>query len=126
MTTPGSTQHDRNAFDAFVRRLLIAEWEQPDCPMRLNANLQLADLAGSEFFANARLFLATLATENGTAATATGNLNRAFVIRMFDRLVLSKSYRDFHLHICKVFNERKVWPLHLARVVSACAGLAGC
>jgi hypothetical protein len=103
--------------------LLFADWESPDGPLRLNADLKSADLADAEFFFNARLFLAALAEEDGAPTTATGNLNRVFVGRMFDHLKLPQPSRDSIRHVCKVVNEQDVRPLHLARVVSECAKL---
>src|SRR2546427_2754384 len=115
--------YGRDAFDAFMRGLLFADWESPDGPLRLNADLKPADLADAEFFLNARLFLAALAEENGAPATATGNLNRVFVGRMFDHLKLPQPSRDFIRRFCKVVNEQDLRPLHLARVISECAKL---
>ena len=114
----------REAFDAFSHSLLVADWERPDGPLRLNADLQLADLAGADFFVNVRLFLAALADGGGAPATATGNLNRLFVGSMFDRLKLPQPYRESIRQVCKVVNEQDLWPLHLVRVVSETAGLA--
>jgi hypothetical protein len=55
--------------------------------------------------------------------TASDNLNRAFVGRMFDRLRLPSLSRKSIQHCCKVLNEHDLWALHLARVVSECARL---
>lgn len=115
--------YGREAFDAFLRSLLFADWESPDGPLRLNADLKPADLADAKFFLNARLFLAALAEQDGAPATATGNLNRVFVGQMFDLLKLPQLSRDSIQRFCKVVNERDVWPLHLVRVVSQCAKL---
>lgn len=115
--------HGREALDAFLRRLLVADWKAPEGPLRLSADLSLADLAKADFFLNARLFLAALAEEDGAPATATGNLNRVFVGQMFDRLKLLLPYRETIQSYSKVVNEQDVWPLHLARVVSECARL---
>src|SRR6266550_3577979 len=95
---------DREAFDAFLQSLLFADWESPDSPLRLSADLELADLAKAAFFHNARLFLATLAEEDGAPATAAGKVNRAFVDRMFDHLNLPQPYRDSIRRYCKVVN----------------------
>lgn len=111
------------SFDAFLRDLLVADWTSPGGPLRLSADLSLADLAEAEFFLNARLFLTALAEEDGAPATATGNLNRIFVGRMFDRLKLPPLSRKSIQHCCKVLNEHDLWALHLARVVSECARL---
>jgi hypothetical protein len=91
--------------------------------MRFSTGLTLSDLADAAFFQNTRLFLAALAAEHGTPATATGNLTRAFVGSLFDRLILSQTARESIRHVCKVVNEQDLWPLHLARVVAECAGL---
>ena len=116
---PGNFQ----AFDAFVGRLLQADWESPTGPMRFSPSLTVSDLAEAPFWQNTRLLLAALAEEQGTPATATGNLTRAFVARMFDRLAMPKRSRDSIKSVCKVVNEEDLWALHLARVVAGCAGL---
>lgn len=116
---PGTPQ----AFDAFIHTLLAADWEAPAGPMRLTPNLTLSGLAGAAFFQNTRLLLATVAAEQGAPATATGNLTRAFVGSLFDRLALPQPSRESIRHVCKVINEQDVWPLHLARVVAECARL---
>ena len=116
---PGSPE----AFDAFAFSLLQADWESATGPMRFSPSLTLSDLADAAFFQNTRLFLAALAAEQGTPATATGNLTRAFVGSLFDRLILSQTSRESIRHVCKVVNEQDLWPLHVARVVAECAGL---
>ena len=116
---PGSPE----AFDAFAFSLLHADWESDTGPMRFSPSLTLPDLADAAFFQNARILLAALAAEQGTPATATGNLTRAFVGSLFDRLILSKTSRESIREVCKVVNEQDLWPLHLARVVADCAGL---
>ena len=113
----------RPAFDAFWRRLLTADWESASGPIRFCANLTLSELADADFFINSRLFLTALVEGPGARATATGNLNRAFVHSMFDRLKLPQSYRRSIRDVCKVVNEHDLWPLHLVRVVGECAGL---
>jgi hypothetical protein len=91
--------------------------------MRFSSSLTLSDLANAIFLHNTRVFMATLAEEQGTPATATGNLNRAFVGRLFDRITLSQRTRDSIRQVCKVVNEMDLWPLHLVRVVAELAGL---
>src|SRR2546423_6560457 len=107
-------------FDAFLRDLLAADWTSPKGPLRLSAGLGLANLAEAEFFMNARLFLTALVEKDGAATTATGNLNRVFVGRMFDRLKLPSVSRESIRRCCKVLNEHDLWALHLARVISEC------
>lgn len=93
------------AFEAFVRSLLLADWESPDGPLRLNADLKLFDLAEADFFFNARLFLAAL-MEDGAPTTATGNPSRAFVAQMFERLRIPQLTRQSIQRINKVTNEQ--------------------
>jgi len=83
----------------------------------------LSDLTGAAFLHNTRVLMAGLAAEQGTPATATGNLTRAFVGKLFDRLALSARSRESIRTVCKVVNELDLRPLHLARVVAECAGL---
>ena len=115
----------REPLAAFLQSLRWADWESTTGPIRLSADLTLADLAEAAFFHNTRLLLATLAAEEGTAATATGSLNRVFVRELFDQLTLPEPFRFLTQRGCKVINERDVWPLHLVRVVSQCAGFVG-
>jgi hypothetical protein len=116
---PGS----REDFDAFLRSLLVADWNAAAGPMRFSPGLAPSDLAESPVLQNPRRFLAALEPAGGTAATATGNLTRAFVRQMFDRLILPERFREMTLHVSKVLNEQDVWTLHVVRIVSECAGL---
>jgi hypothetical protein len=88
------------AFTAFWRGLLVADWQNPDGPLRLSAELELADLASVAFFRNTRKLLGALAETEGVAATATGNLNRVFVRQMFDRIILPELTRQSILSTC--------------------------
>lgn len=111
------------ATNAYMHRLYQADWEDPHGPLRLREDLPLTALTGSSLFQDLRLFLATLAEEDGTPTTATGNLNRAFVGRMFERMeipdTLRKSIRDYN----KVLNELDLWSLHIVRVLAELSGL---
>ena len=115
----------REPLAAFLQSLRWADWESATGPIRLSADLTLADLAEAVFFRNTRILLAALAAEEGTAATATGNLNRVFVRALFDQFTLPEPFRLMTQRGCKVINERDVWPLHLVLVVSQCAGFVG-
>jgi hypothetical protein len=91
--------------------------------LRLNRGLSSADLQNSRFFHNTRQFLLALQEQEGTGATATGNLNRVFVRHMLDCVALSPLQRQTILEMNKVINEQDLWVLHLGRVVSETAGL---
>src|SRR6185369_13252276 len=123
MTEFGPQFSGRAGFEAFLRSLLRADWNQEDGPLRLNSALTLVDLGDSMFFSNARIFLSALAETNGTPVTATGNLTRAFVAGVFEKLNLPAGLRSSVRQVCKVINEQDVWPLHIVRIVCECAGL---
>lgn len=115
---------NREAFDRFLRSLFAADWDSADGPLRFSPDLTLSDLADADFLQNARLLLAALDEAGGTPATATGNLNRAFVRQMVDRLVLPGNWRETIFPFFKVLNEPDVWVLHICRIVVELAGLA--
>lgn len=107
----------------FLEALIRQDWMQKDGPMRLSGKLTLADYAHSRLATNMRVFMRQLEAEGGsTAATATGNLKRAFVERIFEKLDMPAMLRESILHINKVINETDVSVLHLARVVADCGG----
>lgn len=107
----------------FWRDLLVADWESSESPLRLSADLELADLAEADFFLNTRLFLVALAEGDGAPITATGNLSRVFVGQMFEQLKLPPAARESIRRFNKVLNEHDLWALHLARIISQCARL---
>ncbi|MEW6306053.1 MAG: hypothetical protein AB1705_21460 [Verrucomicrobiota bacterium] len=109
--------------EEFMVRLLGSDWEAGDGAIHFCADLPLAALSGAAFFQNARIFLKALDRNGGTGATEAGNLNRAFVQQVFDELDMPAPRRESILQVCKVVNETDAWELHLARVVSECAGL---
>jgi len=103
--------------------LCLANWQDPDGPMRLNRGLPGTNLRKAAFFQNTRRFLVALQEQGGTEATATGNLNRVFVRHMFECMTLPPLIRETMIRINKVFNENDLWDLHRVRVVSELAGL---
>ena len=111
------------ALQAYIDSLQAADWSQPGGPMQLNAKLTVNELAHIDFFANTRIFLNALAESDSPNATATGNLSRVFVAQMFDRLDVAPELRDSIRQVCKVVNEMDLWPLHIIRLVTQCAGL---
>lgn len=123
MTPDNPRLHAPSHFEHFLRYLVAARWDLPGGPIQFSDRLTLKELAAAPFFLNARQLLESLAAEGGTPATATGNLNRVFVRRMFDRMLLPRTCRESMLRVCKVINETDVWRLHEARIVCDCAGL---
>ena len=102
--------------------LLGGDWETTG-PLRLNADLPLADLVGSAFLRNGRRVLSAAAERNGIRATAAGNLNRQFVATLLDPAAWPGSRVEEVLKVNKVVNEADLWPLHILRVVLEVAGL---
>jgi hypothetical protein len=80
LSTPPSAE---DTFCTFWRSLLVADWEQPAGPLRLSADLKLADLAAADFLVNTRVFLAALAEADSAPATGPRyeNLPRGFSCR---------------------------------------------
>lgn len=91
-------------------------WAEP-FPIRLEPNLSFEQVAQTQFFRNVRVFLQAVDEWEGAPTTARGNLTRAFVEHMLERLVLKPDYLAMMRRVCKVINESDVWPLHIARVV---------
>ncbi len=109
----------------FLVELLRADWEDADGPLRLRADLPLAELERAPHFQNARILLGALIEENGTATTATGNLNRKFAERMFEEMRMPGIWREMARRYNKVFNEADVRDLSLLREVCQYGGLLG-
>ena len=107
----------------FLDALSQQDWAQKDGPMRLSGKLTIADYAHAPLATNVRVFMRQLEAEGGsTSATATGNLKRAFVERVFEDLDMPAPWRETIRHINKVINETDVSVLRLARVVADCGG----
>jgi hypothetical protein len=121
--TAGPEPSGHESFDAFWRSLLVADWENPQGPIRLSAKVGTADLTDSTFLHNTRIFLSALVEGGGVATTSAGRLNRKFVAQMFEQFRLSAPHRESMVKVCKVINEQDLWPLHLVRIVSECGGL---
>lgn len=80
-------------------------------------------LAGAAFVINARLLLRAASVKAGLKATATGNLARAAVSDMVDRMTWPRVSREDFWRRSKVLNETDVWPLHVVRLVLGLAKL---
>lgn len=102
----------------YLQSLYEADWESPRGAIWFSPDVTLAELERADVFHNARVFLNALLEDDGTVTTATGNLTRAFVERVFDRLRLEASYKHSLRTICKVLNEQDVWPLHEVRLLA--------
>jgi hypothetical protein len=100
-------------FDRMIHRLLFANWNAPDSPIHLADDLSLDDVKDVLFFDQARQFLRLMVENKGAPLTATGNLNRAYVAQMIEKLNWLRHYAKPLLEggLCKVINEGDVRPL---------------
>ncbi len=109
--------------NGYLQSLYDADWDDPHGAIRFSGDVELAELAKAVFFRNSRTYLNALLAEGGTAATATGCLNRVFVGRMFNELRPVTDYREMLRRHCKTMNEMDLWPLHKVRLVAEYAKL---
>ncbi len=110
--------------DRCVRSLLAAEWNAPDSPIRLRNDLSLDDVKQARFFDQTRLFLQLLTENKGAPLTAAGNLNRAYVAQMVERMDWPRQYmKRFERLRMKKVDEADVSPLNIIRVVCECGYL---
>ncbi|MHB1343185.1 MAG: plasmid pRiA4b ORF-3 family protein [Thermoleophilia bacterium] len=104
-----------------MQRLLWVDLRDPAGRARLREDLTPAELEPSILLANARLFLRELGAA-GVPATAKGNLSRAFVLTMNERMRFTEHESEWRAYT-NVNKEDDVWPLHLLRVVLTVGGL---
>ncbi len=106
-----------------VNKLIYSKWEGSDSTVKLNEDIVLYDLQEARFLLNARIFLETLANQQGDTATAKGNLNRKFTKLMFERMHWRPGHKEDTIRYNKVLNEQDVWSLHVVRIICELAGL---
>ncbi len=99
--------------DAFIAQLLKADWNAPNSPIRLADDLSLDDVKHVLFFDQARQFLRLMDENKGAPLTATGNLNRAYVAQMMEKLDWPHRLMTKLLSggLFKVVSENDVQPL---------------
>jgi hypothetical protein len=103
--------------------LYRGDWETTG-PLRIATDLKLAELEPARFVHNARVMLTALRAVGGTKATAqAGNLTRAFVAEMLERMRVPSERLEQIRKYNKVINEEDAWDVHLVRVVLETAGL---
>lgn len=107
----------------FLSELLQADWEEADGPLRLRADLQLAELERAPHFQNARILLQKLVKEKGAATTAAGNLTRSFAGQMLEVMHMPRIWRESTRSVNRVINEADVRDLQLLREVCQMGGL---
>ena len=101
--------------DAFIAQLLKADWNAPNSPIQLADDLSYEEVKHVFFFNQCRQFLRLIDENKGAPLTAMGNLNRAYVAQMMEKLDWLRRYMAplVDLGICKVFNEQDVRPLEV-------------
>lgn len=101
--------------DAFIAQLLKADWNSPNSPIQMADDLPYEDLKSVLFFDQCRQFLRLIDENKGAPLTATGNLNRAYVALMMEKLDWLRRHMAplVDLGVCKVFNEQDVRPLEV-------------
>jgi hypothetical protein len=108
----------------FALSLISANWETNEGPLFLRDDLTLAQLAGSRFFTESRLFLRLLHEDKGAQLTLQGNLTRESVASLAGRMPWSREHvSQLNRMRTKVVNELDVFPLHIIRTVSGFGGL---
>lgn len=107
-----------------VYYLVYSNWDDPQSLLQITAGLNYEEVKNTPIYQNASLMIQLLMEEKGkTKATGRGFMNRKFVERLFERMVISKDEKDTIQAMCKVINEFDVTPIHITRVL---LGLAGC
>ena len=101
-----------------LKSLYDTDWEDPRGAIRFSADVGLDELARADIFHNTRILLNALLEAGGTEATATGNLTRAFVSSVCDRLRLAPTSLQIRRSYRKAINEQDIWPLHKARLLA--------
>jgi hypothetical protein len=107
-----------------VHGLLFGDPEWTDeGPVRLDAAVPLAELEGSRTLHDARLLLALLGERGEVKATPKGNLPRAAVSELYERMRRPPDFPDHWFEGRKVINEEDVSPVHRMRILLEVAGL---
>lgn len=99
--------------DEYIRGLLRANWNAPDSPIQLTDDLSIGEVRHVLLFDQARRFLRLMDENKGAPLTAAGNLNRAYVAQMIERMdwprrLMAPLLKD---GLFKVVNEDDAWPL---------------
>lgn len=102
---------------------LLQDGFEEESPLRLSESLTAEELEGSAFLFNARTFLTALLEADGSPATTAGNLKRAFVAEMLEKMRFEDRYLDQLLRVNKVINEEDVRVLHVLRINLEVGGL---
>jgi hypothetical protein len=99
------------------------DWNEPEFPMKLRADLPLVDVAETRLLNQTRLFLKLMAEEGSAPLTPAGYLKRAYVARMIEQMEWPRAYMaDFPPGMFKKVDEFDAKPLDIIRRLCECAG----
>jgi len=107
-----------------VHRLIHACWSDSASPLQVRKDIPPGLLQTSPLFRRICHFLKALQQAQPLKATTTGNLPRSFVKSMVEPMLHEKDWQIFYEYN-KVINEKNLFPLHIARLICDCAGIAG-
>ena len=97
--------------------LLHGDWDEETPGVQVRPALPDDEVAQTDVIRYSRTFLNALIDAEGNRATAKGNLNRKFVMRMVEDMGLPEDYVEYLFKYNKVLNEGDVWVLEELRVV---------
>ena len=97
--------------------LLYGGWDEETPGVQIRPTLPEDDVASTDIIRYSRAFLTALIDAGGTKATAKGNLNRKFVMRVVEDMSLPEEYVQDLIRYNKVLNEGDVWVLEELRLV---------
>jgi hypothetical protein len=110
--------------DDWVHSLIDSDWNDPDGPIRLNADIPPAEVMQVPFLRWTRGFLRHLHEDGGAALTESGWLKRKYVARMVELIQWPASTTDMlRKPYIKVINEYDVKELNVVRDVCEVARL---
>jgi hypothetical protein len=102
-----------------VHNLIYTEWDKPECPMKLNKNLNHDDVKDIPIYQQALLLLHELnQLRDNPTATAKGNLNRKVVHNIIDKLDLKDdSMTKWLIESNKRINEQEIFVIWRMRLI---------
>ncbi len=104
--------------------LVYDDWDDPNGIVQLNTGLTLDDLQDSSLLANACTLLNAVLENGGSVkATPAGNLNREFVKRMIDEIIIPPELDKSFFRQEETDDEKDIIPLYLVRILLDMAGL---
>jgi len=125
MSEPARRYHppSMSELERYVRLLQRPDWNEPDFPMQLKADLPVAEVADTRLLNQTRLFLKLLAENHSAPLTPGGYLKRAYVTKMIEQMEWPREYMaGFPPGMFKKMDEFDAKPLDIIRRVCECAG----